>query len=179
MKHRTKYSILIISITGFILLVYNSVKWLYWELELLLISKILFAIGFISFALYFQAKDWRRILTKIMAVSFSLTLIIGVFLFYQHYALQQHYAILSEYEQIDTCDGLKERFKVDLENNELKYFDYGMFGNVELQKKLRKKYKIESFGMGCIVDMKESCYNKLVNEYLIEKYNDSIISDLY
>jgi len=149
---------------------------MYWELEHLLIAKISYIIGLVSFVLYFLAKKWRKVLTKIMLFAFSISLILSLYLSYQYYEWSNYQERLNEYEQIETCDDLKERFKVDLEKNALKYFDYGIFGNVELQQKLKNEYNIESFGMGCLVDMKQKCYNKLVNEYLIKKYNDSIIN---
>ena len=179
MKSRAKYIILVISLLGLVLLVYNSIKWLYWEHKLLHLSKILFGLGLICLILFFRKKEWKKSLTRIMLVSFSLSLFLGVIVTYQHFDLKRQQAVLNEYDQIETCDGLKERFEVDLKKNELKYFDFGMFGDVDLRRELKKKYNIESFGMGCLVDIKAKCYNGLVNEYLIEKYNDSIVNSLY
>ncbi len=175
MTSKTKYSIIIIAVVGLVFLIFSSIKWMYWELEYLLIAKILYIIGFISLGLYFLAKDWRKVLTKIMLYAFSISLILSVYLSYQYYEWNKHYEILNEYEQIATCEKLKERFATDLENSELKYFQFGFGFDIELQRSLKNKYGIESFGMGCLVDMKMECYNDLVNNYLIEKHNDRVL----
>lgn len=45
----------------------------------------------------------------------------------------------------------------------------------ELYEYLKSKYGIKSFGMGCLKISTIDCYNDLVNHYLIEKHNDSIV----
>ncbi|MFY0631725.1 MAG: hypothetical protein JXR05_15275 [Flavobacteriaceae bacterium] len=70
---------------------------------------------------------------------------------------------------------MEKRFATDVKNNEIKYFQYGIGTDLELQQTLKTKYGIESYGMGCLIQAEFNCYNDLVNNYLKEKYNDGII----
>ncbi len=175
MKPKTKYSIILIAIVGLIFLIFSSIKWMYWELEYLLFAKILFAIGFISSIIYFSAKDWRKILTKIMLFSFSISLILSVYLSYAYFEREKSIATITKYERAN-CDELKELFAEDFENEEVKFFQYGMGTDIELYENLKSKYGIESYGMGCVKLSTIDCYNDLVNNYLIQKHNDSIVN---
>ena len=82
---------------------------------------------------------------------------------------------MTKYEGAN-CDELKEFFATDLKNKEVKFFQYGMGADIELYQNLKSKYEIESFGMGCVKLSTIDCYNDLVNNYLIEKHNDSIVN---
>ncbi len=176
MKPKTKYLIILIGVTGLAFLIYNSIKMMYWGIQYQMIAKVLYIIGVAGLFIYFLIKKWRKILTKTMLLTFSISLAISVYSIYQFYQWNNYLKKRNEYSQIKTCEGLKERFALDLENNEIKYFLFGMGTDIDLAKKLKKKYDIESFGMGCIVDFKKvNCYNKLVNEHLKEKHNDSIV----
>jgi hypothetical protein len=55
----------------------------------------------------------------------------------------------------------------DLKKGEIKYLQFGITTDLELQKTLKTKYGIECYRMGC--------YNDLVNNYLKEKFNDRIV----
>jgi hypothetical protein len=81
---------------------------------------------------------------------------------------------LSEYEEIATCDEMKNRFAIDLKNKEIKYFDFGLGTNIQLQNVLESRYEIEYLSMGCIIRSEMECYNKLVEDYLMQNYNKSI-----
>mgnify|MGYP003631407372 CR=1 FL=1 len=175
MNSKTKYSIILIALIGLVFLIFSSIKWMYWELEYLLIAKILFLIGIISFILYFLTKDWRKILTRIMLFSFSISLIFSIYLSYAYFEREKSIAIMTKYERAN-CESLKEFFATDLKNKKIKFFQYGMGTDVELHEKLKSKYGIESFGMGCMKLSTIDCYNELVNNYLIEKHNDSIVN---
>lgn len=140
-----------------------------------MIAKILYAIGIIGFVLYFLAKDWRKVLTKIMQISFSISLVISAYLSYEYYEMKKSIEIATKYEKAN-CDELKKLFVKDLRNEEIKFFQYGMGTDIELHENLKSKYGIESFGMGCMKLSTIDCYNDLVNKHLIEKYNDSIVN---
>ncbi|MCK8482262.1 sugar porter family MFS transporter [Psychroserpens algicola] len=175
MTSKTKYSIILIAVIGLIFLIFSSIKWMYWQLEYLLIAKILYGIGIICLVLYFLAKDWRKTLTKIMLTTFSVSLVISAYLSYEHYEMKRRNEIATKYEKAN-CNELKELFATDLKNDEIKFFQYGMGTDIELYENLKSKYGIESFGMGCMKFSTIDCYNDLVNEHLIEKYNDSIVN---
>ncbi|WP_148639257.1 hypothetical protein [Aquimarina longa] len=80
--------------------------------------------------------------------------------------------ILTEYHELD-CEKITDRFTTDLANNELKYFSSGLVSSGNLTENLND-YKIENFGLGCIVYDNLTCYNRLVEQYLIEKQNVKI-----
>ena len=173
MTSKTKYSIILIAVIGLVFLISSSIKWMYWELEYLMIAKILFLIGLISVVLYFLAKDWQKALTKIMLFSFSISLILSAYLSYAYYEREKSIAIMTKYERAN-CNELKEFFATDLKNQEIKFFQYGMGADIELYDKL-KKYEINCYSMGCVKLSTIDCYNDLVNNYLKEKHNDSIV----
>ena len=66
------------------------------------------------------------------------------------------------------------RFTSDLKKGEIKYFFFGIGYDTELAKILDHKYKIETFGMGCMIQSEMICYNELVDKFLKEKYRNSI-----
>ncbi len=76
--------------------------------------------------------------------------------------------MINKYERAN-CDNLKDFYATDLKNDEKKYFRYGMGTDIELHNILKSKYRIKSFGMGCIKLSTIDCYNDLVNNYPIEK----------
>tara|TARA_R110001592_G_scaffold35573_2_gene120932 strand:- start:3161 stop:3388 length:228 start_codon:yes stop_codon:yes gene_type:complete len=70
---------------------------------------------------------------------------------------------------------METRFASDLKKGEIKYFFFGIGYDTELAKKLDDKYKIETLGMGCMIQSEMICYNELVDKFLKEKYSNSIM----
>jgi len=176
MKLKTRYLLLTTGIVGFSLAIFNSIKMQHWvdtKLELD-ISKILFVLGLINFGLYFLIKNKKSFFTKIMIGTFGTCFFLNVHLTFQYYKFVQRQNRLSEYHKLDTCEEMKNRFAIDLKNGKIKYFHFGLGYDTELEELLEDKYEIESFGLGCLIDSKMICYNKLVDEYLKEKFNDRI-----
>jgi hypothetical protein len=177
MNSRTKYLLLTLGIIGIILLIFNSIELWYWyetklELE---ISKILFLIGLVAFGLYFKVGKWKKNLTKIMIVAFSICLVLNLSLSTEYYINLQRQNRISEYYELTTCKEMETRFTTDLKNGEMKYFFFGIGYDIEFAKILDDKYNIETFGMGCMIQSEMICYNDLLNEYLKKKYNDRIM----
>lgn len=114
-------------------------------------------------------------MTKIMIGTFGVSLVLNIYLANKIYKSLQINKIYAEYAEIETCEEMKKRFETDLKNGEIKYFQFGIGYDNELEKTLKNRYNIETFGMGCTIQPEIECYNQLVNEYLIEKHNDSII----
>ena len=71
-----------------------------------------------------------------------------------------------EYSELETCEEMEKRFALDLKNGEIKYFQFGIGYDIELEKSLKDKYGIETYGMGCTIQSEKECYNELVNNYL-------------
>ena len=109
-----------------------------------------------------------------MLFVFSISLIISAYLSYGYYEMQRSIEIATKYEKAN-CAELKKLFTMDLKNDEIKYFKYGMAPDIELRDNLNSKYGIECFAMGCVQFSTIDCYNDLVNEHLKEKYNDGIV----
>ncbi|WP_397447822.1 hypothetical protein [Polaribacter sp. R77954] len=109
---------------------------------------------------------------------FGITLALNLYIFPGIYANAQANELYAVYSEIETCVGMEKRFVKDLQNKEIKYFYFGIGYDVELHQILENKYNIEMFGMGCMIQSKFECYNKLVYEYLKESHNKSI-NDIY
>ncbi len=110
-----------------------------------------------------------------MLASFTICFGLNLYIFPRVYENVRINKVYAEYSEIETCEEMEKRFATDLKNNKIVYFQFGIGYDVELAKTLENKYKIQSFGMGCTIQSEKECYNKLVNEYLKEKYNDGII----
>jgi|TARA_B110000037_G_C16910558_1_gene420103 hypothetical protein len=180
MNSKTKYLLLFLGIVGIILLIFNSIELRYWyetipELE---ISKVLFIIGLIAFILYFKVEKWRKLLTKIMIGTFGICLILNLSLFTEYYKNVLRQKRISEYYELKTCKEMETRFAADLKNGEMKYFFFGIGYDKKLAEILDDKYKIETFGMGCMIQSEMICYNELIDKFLKEKYDNSI-NDIY
>ncbi|MCG2432126.1 hypothetical protein [Aequorivita xiaoshiensis] len=177
MNVRTKYTLLILGTSAFGLLIYNRYNAIAEvsiipELEY---SKIFFGIGILSIGLYYFLKKWRKVLPKIMIGAFGICLALNLYIVVQIYESVQIQKRLTEYSELETCGEMEKRFASDLKNGEIKYFQFGFGYDMELDKTLKKKYGIETFGMGCTIYSEMICYNELVNTYLKEKHNDEII----
>ena len=110
-----------------------------------------------------------------MIGTFGICLILNLYLVAQIYESAQIQKRFSEYTELETCEEMETRFASDLKNGEIKYFQFGIGYDMELEKALKDKYEIETFGMGCTIRSEMICYNELVNAHLKEKHNDRII----
>jgi hypothetical protein len=61
-----------------------------------------------------------------------------LFLFIQTYESVQMQKRYTEYYELETCEKMEKRFIIDLQNREIKYFQFGIGYDVELEKKLKK-----------------------------------------
>ena len=120
------------------------------------------------------AKESRKIKTNVIGL-LIISLAISSYVGFYKYQINKTNEILSEYYELKTCKKMENRFTIDLKNNEIKYFQFGIGTDLALQQTLKTKYGIESYGMDCLVTPEFDCYNQLVNNYLKEKYNDRII----
>lgn len=178
MKNKTKYILLVLITTALVLTIYNDNNELTgtsFDSDELKYAKRFFGIGILCAGLYLFKKNWRNLLIKIMIAVFSISLALNLYIFPQIYESVQINKKYAEYSEIKTCNEMEKRFLVDLKNEEIFYFQFGIGYDIELAKTLMKKYKIESIGMGCLIQPEMECYNQLVNNYLKEKHNDGII----
>jgi prepilin signal peptidase PulO-like enzyme (type II secretory pathway) len=61
---------------------------------------------------------------------------------------------------------IEKQLETDLENDDLKYFTFGMGIDEEYNSKLEDMYGLEVYHMGCIVYSSYVCYNELVEKEL-------------
>ena len=179
MTSKTKYIILALAISAFGTLIFISNE-SYSPYSIIFkfeYSRIIFGIGVILFVLYNYVRKWPKIFGRLMIYTFGTCLVLNIYLVTEYYQMKQSRITLSEYLKLRTCDMMENRFATDLKNGEIKYFQFGMGTDLQLQKTLKAKYGIESFGMGCCGLPNMECYNNLVNEYLKRKYNDKIVDD--
>tara|TARA_R110002126_G_scaffold289763_2_gene445426 strand:- start:846 stop:1379 length:534 start_codon:yes stop_codon:yes gene_type:complete len=175
MKLKTSIIVIILSSLGIYLLFSNlDVRDINNFNLLKNISAILIIIGIIGFIIYLIAKESRAIRNIIIGL-FIISLTINSYVGYYKYQMNKTNKILSEYYELKTCKEMETRFESDLKKGEVKYFQFGIGYDIELAKLLNEKYKIETFGMGCMIQSEIICYNNLVNDYLKEKYNERII----
>ncbi len=176
MKSKTKYLLLILSIVGLSLMIFNNVKMYYWAsiIEELEFAKISFAIGILSLGLYYLVKKWRNRLTKIMIIAFGVCLVLNLYLTAEYYKSIQIQNRLSEYSKFDTCEEMEKRFATDLKDGKLKYFSFGLISDNELTKRMKTNFGIDNFNLGCTVYSEKICYNKLVENHIKNKYGKSI-----
>lgn len=110
-----------------------------------------------------------------MLGAFGICFALNLYLFIEIYPYVQIGKIYAEYSEIETCEEMEKRFAADLKNGKIIYFQFGIGYDNELAKTLKEKYKIQTIGMGCIIQSEMQCYNKLVSNHLKEKYKDEII----
>ena len=176
MKSKTIYLLLILSIVGLSLILFNEYKaYSDWsivpELEF---AKGLFVIGIISLGLYFLIKKWRKVLTKVMLGAFSLCLAQNLYLVAEYYRITQSQKRLSEYSELKTCEEMENRFATDLENDKIKYFSFGLVSDEEFTNKMKSEFGIENFNLACTIYSEKICYNKLVEKHIEKNYATSI-----
>ncbi|AQS94014.1 hypothetical protein BXQ17_08030 [Polaribacter sp. BM10] len=109
---------------------------------------------------------------------FGICFALNLYIFPRVYENAQANDLYYEYSEIKTCEGMEKRFLKDLQNGEIKYFQFGIGYDIKLHKILENEYNIEMFGMGCMIQSKFECYNKSVNKYLKESHNKTI-NDIY
>lgn len=178
MKTRTKYILLILASTAFALTIYNHNNELTessFDSDELRYAKRFLGIGILCAGLYLFNKNWQNILTKFILGTFGICLALNLYIFPQIYESVKVNKKYAEYSEIDTCEEMEKRFAADVKNEEIFYFQFGLGYDIELAKTLKEKYKIQTIGMGCLIQSEMECYNELVNNHLKKKFNDRII----
>ncbi|WP_459209652.1 FEKKY domain-containing protein [Aquimarina rhabdastrellae] len=177
MKRLISYTSLLLAIVSIGLLIFNnqeifSKRYVFSEIRY---AKLFFGLGVLCIVCYYPLKRWKKVITKIMLVGFGISFILNLSVTFQIYEFKRIQKKLSIYRDLETCEEMENRFLIDLKNDEIKFFQFGIGYDEELEKSL-KKYNIESFGMGCIIQWKMICYNNLVDDYIIRKYKDTLIN---
>ncbi len=131
-----------------------------------------FYIGAFFFTIYLVLIIFKKpsILTYFAITAFSISLLFNLHLARDNYKSISCNNGIAEYFEYETCSKMEQRFKTDLENGEIKYFQMGFEYDIEFEKTLKDKPQIEVIGMECTMYHSMSCYNDLVQIYF-EKIN--------
>ena len=135
-----------------------------------LLPTVLIGLIIIFFFLPRRLKEKNQILTFSTLGISVINLILCLNLTLNYFSIRRTSNLLTEYSNLN-CEQMDKQFEKDLENDELKYFSFGLVGSGNLTSNL-SEYNIENFDMGCSVYSNYLCYNKLVDEYL--KINENI-----
>ena len=175
MYKKVKYILLTLSLLGLLILCYeyyqnfNGNYFLGISESGIKISAVLLGLILVFFAL---PREYKQRNVKLTFLAFGIVL---VFLFhnlnrgYMYYSGYRYQKVMTEYQNLG-CDKMKDRFKSDLSNNNLKFFSGGIVQNENLGKYLKKE-GVEEFYQGCLVNGELECYTDLVVEYLEKEKN--------
>lgn len=134
---------------------------------------ILVGLIIIFFFLPRSLKMKSRILTFSALGIAIMCLLMTINLTLNHFSIERYEKTLTAYGEL-SCEQMSKQFAIDLKNDELKYFSFGLVGSGNLTKNL-KKYDIQNFDLGCIIRGNLICYSELISEHLKEKENVEIV----
>lgn len=126
-------------------------------------SGILLVLTLISVTIYLVKRTSYAYKSSLIVA--SIFFLLNSVLVTEIIALEIHGAKLNKIEkQLETCEKAKTQFQIDLENEDLKYFTFGIGIDEEFNKKLEDEYGLEVYHMGCIVHSSYKCYNEQVEK---------------
>lgn len=176
MSRRIIITLIIISVFTIGLFLFNSNQMEFWynvQVHLIICKALLF-VSFVSVIISSVFGRAKKVGIIIFILSISTTLIINTYLWSKYYTILKKQYRLEEYEEIVSCSEMEMRFKMDLEKDEIKYFEFGIGSTLMLDEIMDENYNVEAFSMGCLVREEFECYNELVEIYLKEKYAKSL-----
>ncbi|AXP81616.1 hypothetical protein CJ739_2543 [Mariniflexile rhizosphaerae] len=170
MYAKLKYIILILLLIGLGLSIFNYTKLSEYES----ISKFYLPVTLFSLLIIFifLPRQWKMKSKKLTLTALGIGILfslVSAFSTCEHFDNERRNKIFAQYSELD-CNQMKNQFKTDLENNELKYFTGGMFYNEKFGKEL-DKLGIEEFYQGCIITVNFECYRNLLGEHLKKEKN--------
>lgn len=83
--------------------------------------------------------------------------------------LWQHLQYQAVYERVAKMQDVEAQFALDLENDELKWFTFGIGFDHDYANELRRAYGLDTWHMGCLVEGRYEAYNELVKKHLATK----------
>lgn len=168
MYAKLKYTILVLFLTGFIAylcLIYcptmNEFGAFDFEFNFCLVLGIIVVVFFF---LPRNLKVRNKFVVLLAMLASIFLLIIEADLYSKQLKIEREYTVIDEYQKIP-CEKMNRRFLSDLNNGDLKYFNYGIFYPVNMLRN-SKRNNIEDFYLGCEIYGNRGCYNSLVERYL-------------
>ena len=109
-------------------------------------------------------KTWGSYIIVILIAGLS----IGISI--RFYNKNRFEKIVDKYSQIQTWQDAKDLFEHDLENNDLKYFFFGLLYNHDFDS-IKEKHDLNVIFMGDVIDGKLSKYNYFIETQIIKDIN--------
>lgn len=140
-------------------------------------TKLFFYIGILCFVTYLKIAKSKEALT--IAITIAI-IAFGISMFFNMRLAKNNYDRIKcnngiseyfEYFEYDSCSRIEKRFKADVRNGEIKYFQNKYDSDLEFEERLRDKHDIELIGISCTMFTSMECYNNLVIDYLKKKTN--------
>ncbi len=66
----------------------------------------------------------------------------------------------------------ENQFKIDLEENDVKYFTFGMGEDEEFRAELEERFGLKVYHLGCSTTPPFDCYNKKVEQVVFESNSE-------
>ena len=143
-------------------------------------AKLFFYLGIVCFVTYLITAKLKKAFTIVVPmtiISFCISMFFNLRLAKDNYDRIQCNKGISEYFKYfehESCKKITKRFKEDLINGELKYFQDEYNSDLKFEERLRDVHAIELIGISCTQFTSMECYNDLVKDY-IKKKDEKII----
>ncbi|QXP59704.1 hypothetical protein [Olleya sp. HaHaR_3_96] len=135
-------------------------------------TKFFFFLGTLSFIAYLillKQKKSLQLAAIITITSLSIAMYNNLRLAKDNYDRIQCLKGISEYFQYfenDSCSKIEKKFKEDVINGTIKYFQDEYNFDLEFEERLRDKYNVELVGISCTRYSAMNCYNDLVKDHI-------------
>ncbi|WP_282068494.1 hypothetical protein [Olleya namhaensis] len=135
-------------------------------------AKFFFFLGTLSFIAYLillKQKKAFKLVAIITVTSLSISIYNNLRLAKINYDRIQCLNGVSEYFQYfeyDSCSKIEKKFKEDVINGKIKYFQDEYNFDLEFEERLRDKYNVELVEISCTRYSAMDCYNDLVKDHI-------------
>ncbi len=140
------YSKLFLFLSGISLMIFVILSSSYKEFRVLI---IIASISFLSLSIFFNLRLAKANFNRIQC----------------NKSLTEYY----DYFEVDSCVEITKKFKQDVINQEIKYFQREYNRNKEFEERIRDQYGIKLIGENCTQFTAMQCYNELVKDYIAKK----------
>lgn len=137
------YSKLFLFLSGISLVLFVILSSSYKEFRVL---SIIASVSFLSLSIYFNLRLAKANFDRIQC----------------NKSLTEYY----DYFEVDSCVKITKKFKQDVINQEIKYFQKEYNPNKEFEERIRDQYGIKLIGENCTQFTAMQCYNELVKDYI-------------
>lgn len=140
------YSKLFLFLSGISLMIFVILSSSYKEFRVVI---IIASISFLSLSIFFNLRLAKANFNRIQC----------------NKSLIEYY----DYFEVDSCVEITKKFKQDVINEEIKYFQKEHNSDKEFEEIIRDHYGIELIAASCTQFTSITCYNELVKDYIAKK----------